>query len=465
MERRDFVIIGAGAAGEAAAYLARERGASVAIIDRDLFGGSCAYWACMPSKTLLHGAAVRALGGDYPWEAASARRDWMINREGTDYPSDHSHVAHLEEAGALAMRGTASLIGPGRVSVDGADGTAEVEGRHVILAVGSDATIPPIEGLDDVDYWTNRQGTATRELPESMVILGGGPSGVELAQAYARYGTRVSLVDSNEHILAREHPRSAVALEEALRRDGVEIRTGVRARRVLARGGADGAHRIELSDGSVVDGERLLLAVGRTLPVADLGLERIGVSVDARGRLSPDEQLRVAPDVYLAGDVAGPEMHTHVAHYQGELAVRIALGDDVVPDYRAIPRATYTDPETASVGVQLQEARAAGHDAFEETADVATTARGYVSETGGHVSVVVDRRDRTLLGAFIAGSGASETIHEAVLAIKTGTPVEVLADTIHAFPTLARVLGSVFMSAHARLRGEGAAARAPMEVA
>ena len=445
-EQFDFVVIGAGPAGEAAAYKARARGATVAVVDRELFGGSCPFWACMPSKTLLHAAAVHAAGGDYDWARASARRDYMISREGTDFPSDAGHVSGLEAAGAVAMRGTARIAGPGRVLVthDGAE--HELHARHIVVAVGSTSKVPVIDGIDTITPWTNREATSTRELPASLVILGGGPTGVELAQVFARYGVPTALVASQPRINPKGHPRNSAALEATLRADGVEIRTGVRAVRVRARTATSGAHAIDLSDGTSVTGHEILLAVGRTVPLAGLGLETLGIDV-SRGTLAVGPDLRIAPDVFVVGDPAGPEMHTHLSHYQGEMAVRIALGDDVRPDYRAIPNAVYTDPEVAGVGLSLEEAVAAGHDAFEEVVDLATTAKGYVAEATGHVTIVVDRPTRTLLGAFIAGPAASEVIHEAVLAIKTRTTLDVLADTIHAFPTVARAMGGLFAQA------------------
>jgi len=445
-EQFDFVVIGAGPAGEAAAYKARARGATVAVVDRELFGGSCPFWACMPSKTLLHAAAIHAGGGNYDWARASARRDYMISREGTDFPSDAGHVAGLEAAGAVAMRGTARIAGPGRVLVTH-DGTEhELHARHIVVAVGSTSKVPPIDGIDTITPWTNREATSTRELPASLVILGGGPTGIELAQVFARYGVPTALVASQPRINPKGHPRNSAALEATLRADGVEIRTGVRAVRVRARAATSGAHVIDLSDGTSVAAHEVLLAVGRTVPLAGLGLETLGIDV-SRGTLAVGPDLRIAPDVFVVGDPAGPEMHTHLSHYQGEMAVRIALGDDVRPDYRAIPNAVYTDPEVAGVGMSLEEAVAAGHDAFEEVVDLATTAKGYVAEATGHVTIVVDRPTRTLLGAFIAGPAASEVIHEAVLAIRTRTTLDVLADTIHAFPTVARAMGGLFAQA------------------
>lgn len=440
------MIIGAGAAGEAAAFLARKRGASVAVVDRDLFGGSCAFWACMPSKTLLHAAAVHAAGGDYPWSRASARRDWMISREGTDYPDDHKHRRALDDAGATTLQGTARLVGPGRVHVVTNDGEHDLEAGAILVAVGSSSRIPDIPGIDAVPFWTNREATSTRELPPSFLILGGGPTGVELAQVYARYGVPVTLVESHPRILARDHARNAEVLTRVLQRDGVSIRTGVRTVSAQAGGGANGRHRVNLDDGSSVEGAAVLLAIGRDFPLAELGLETVGADT-SDGRLHPDERLRIADGVYAAGDPAGPEMHTHISHYEGEMAARIALGEDVVPDFRAIPRAIYTEPEAASVGLQVEEAREQGLEAEELTQDLATTAKGYVAEAEGHITIVVDRGSGTLVGAFAAGPGVSEMIHEAVLAVKLRTPLAVLADTLHAFPTAARVMGTLFVDA------------------
>jgi dihydrolipoamide dehydrogenase len=448
MDHFDFVIIGAGAAGEAAAFLARARGASVAVVEHDLFGGSCPFWACMPSKTLLHAAAQHDLGPTYPWQRASDRRDYMIDRERRPYPDDSGHVHGLEAAGATIIRGEGRLAGPGKVVVRDVGGGPERElgADHVIVAVGSGTKVPEIEGLEACEPWTNREATSTRELPPSFLALGGGPTGVELGQVYVRYGVPTTIVESNPRLLARDHPRNSEAVRAGLERDGVHVRTGVRAVRARAGAGSDGAHVVELNDGTRVEGHRILLSIGRSFPLGGLGLETVGLDTAA---IVPDGRLRIADGVWLIGDPAGPELHTHVSHYQGEMAVRMALGDPVSPDYRAIPRCTYTDPETAFTGRTIEQAREAGIDAAEYTAPIATSAKGYVTETElGHVTIVVDRTSRTLVGAAICGPvGASEAIHEAVLAIKTAVPLDVLADTIHAFPTTARVLGSLFIEA------------------
>ena len=453
MDQFDFVIIGAGPAGEAAANEARARGASVAIADRDLFGGSCPHWGCIPSKSLLNAAAVHAGGGDYDWARASARRDYMINREGRDYPDDGGHVQSLEGVGATIFRGEASLAGPGRVVVRHVGASHDLGASTVIIAVGSETKIPPIEGIDTVRVWTNKEATGARDLPASLLVLGGGPTGVELAQVYARFGVPVTIVQSGKRLIPSDHPRNSDAALRALRGDGVEVRLGVRALRAEAGVGRDGADVIHLDDGTTAQGHAVLLAVGRTFPLDSLGLDTIGIDVTGRGAIVRDGRLRIADGVYLVGDPAGPELHTHQAHYQGQMAVRMALGDDVTLDYRARPRATYTDPELAYVGLDLAGAVAAGFDAFELVADFPMTAKGYsVEATFGHVTIVVDRVSHELLGAAVAAPDASAAIHECVLAIKARISMEVLADTIHAFPSTSRIFNGLFDEAARLLR-------------
>ena len=442
MDRFDIVVIGAGAAGEAAAHLARERGASVAIIDRGLFGGSCPFWACMPSKALVHAAAVHHAGGDFPWKRASDFRDYMINREEIDEPDDSGHVRSLEGAGATVIRGSAALDGPGRVRV----GDRILEAGAVIVAVGSVSRVPDLPGLAEARPWTNVEGTGTRELPRSLAVLGAGPTGVELSQVYARYGVPVTLIHPRDQVHDREHRRSTRLLGEALENDGVTLRLSTRATSVRAGEGAGGAHVIELSERDPIEAHQILLAIGRDLPLDGLGLDTVGVT-PSKGRLEPDEKLRIADGVYAAGDVAGPELHTHLGHYTGEAAARIALGDDYTPFLDAIPRATYTDPEVASVGLLLDQAKERGIEAAEYSIDLATSSKGYTAEAKGHATIVVDRAQKRLVGAFMAGPAASEGIHECVLAIRAGIPLSTLADTIHAFPTFARVLGTAFIEA------------------
>jgi pyruvate/2-oxoglutarate dehydrogenase complex dihydrolipoamide dehydrogenase (E3) component len=281
-----------------------------------------------------------------------------------------------------------------------------------------------------------------------MVVLGGGPTGCELAQVYARFGTAVTIVQSGDRLAPTDHPRNSETVRAALERDDVIVRTGVRAigaRPAVGRGGLD---RIELDDGTSADGEVILVAVGREFGLDDLGLEHYGLDTSGRVAFPRDGRLRLSDGLWVVGDPAGPELHTHQGHYQGEMAVRMALGDDVRPDYRALPRATYTDPEAASVGLTVDQARSDGIDASEFVAEFARTARGYSIEADiGHVTIVVDRGSRRLVGAAMAAPDASAAIHEAVLAIRAEVPIEVLADTIHAFPSTSRVFNGLFAEA------------------
>jgi pyruvate/2-oxoglutarate dehydrogenase complex dihydrolipoamide dehydrogenase (E3) component len=453
-ERFDFVVIGAGASGEAAASYARARGASVALVERDLFGGTCAFWGCMPSKTLLHAAEIRACGGEYSWEKASARRDYMIVREGRDYPDDSGHIKGYKAVGTVPVRGTAKIAGPGRVVVRTDDGARELEARDIIIAVGSVAKAPKIEGLAEAGFWTNKEGTSLRELPKSIAILGAGPSGTELAQVYGRFGVRTTLV-SPRQVNPSDHPRSSALLAKALRSSGVDVRENARAQRVRPHAGKGGDHIVELADGSTVEAAIIELNVGRTAAPAlsALGLDAVGIAYDGGDILKVDDTtLRAADHVYGIGDCVGHELSTHLGHYEGETAVKIALGDNIRADFSATPRAVYTDPETAAVGLLLDQAKERGIDGFEVTANVATSSKGYVSESEGHVSIVIDRKNKIIVGAFIGGPAASEAIHEAVLAIKLKTQVSVLADTIHAFPTISRVMGGLFAKADLALR-------------
>jgi pyruvate/2-oxoglutarate dehydrogenase complex dihydrolipoamide dehydrogenase (E3) component len=454
METFDFIIIGAGPGGEAAAFKARQRGATVAIVDRHWFGGSCPHIGCLPSKALLYSASRHAANpADYPWPRASAHRDFMINRAAdAPEPDDSSHEKRLRDAGALTYRGTARIVARGEVEVRHDDATHRLSGRNIIVAVGSSSKLPPVPGIESVTTWTNKEATLARELPKSLLVLGGGPTGCEMAQVYARFGVPTSIVQSGDRLMPTDHPRNAAAVTEGLRASGVEVRLGVRAVKAHANAGRDGAHVIELDDGSTAEGHAILLAVGREFPLADLGLETYGIDASSREPYPRDGRLRIDDGLWIIGDPAGPELHTHQAHYQGETAVRMALGDDVKPDYRALPRATYTDPEAAFVGVSLEQATASGIDAFELVADYKTSTKGYAVEaTGGHITIVVDRSTRQLVGAAIACPDASAAIHECVVAIQARVTMDDLAATIHAFPSTSRIFNGLFADALAKL--------------
>lgn len=447
----DVIVIGAGAGGEASGNLGGQLGGKVAVVERDLVGGECGFWACMPSKSLLDSAGRRVVGAEYSWERASDRRDWMISREEIDYPDDSSHVKALEDSGAEIVRGTARVVGKGKIEVT-SDGEKPktLEASSLIIATGSASFIPPMDGLDEVDYWTNREATSARERPSSLVVLGGGPVGVEMAQVYARFGTKVTLIESQDRLLAHDHPRSAEVLQKRLQEEGVDVRTGVKGESVSMGGKG---RIVNLSDGSTVEGAELLIAVGRRArDLRDLGLDEAGVELDDKGLASPDEHMRIGDGVFVVGDAAGGMQFTHVADYEGRVAVRNALGNDYHADLNTVPRTTFTDPETAAVGLTIEEAQEQGLDVFEVTQDYATTARGFTIEgSAGHVTAVVDRSRKLLVGTFAAGPGSPELIHEAVLGVKHRIPIEDLADTINAFPTAARIFGNLMEEAAKKL--------------
>ena len=277
MERFDFVVIGTGAAGESAAFAALERGRSVAVVERELVGGSCSFWACIPSKALLH-AASEHRRGDYSWARASDRRDYMINREGRDWPDDSRHIRALEAAGARVFPERLRIAGRGIVEVraglrSAGEAVGKLEAATIILATGSQPKVPPIDGLAEAHPWTNREATLTRELPRSVVVLGGGAMGVELSSVFARFGVETALVHSHERLIERDHRRISDAAARILRDEGVGLRLGVRTVRVRPRAGGRGAHVVELSDGGTVRGERIVLALGRSFGLDGLGLE------------------------------------------------------------------------------------------------------------------------------------------------------------------------------------------------
>lgn len=453
----DLIVIGAGPGGEAAAHKARALGAAVAVIDRKWFGGSCPHVGCLPSKALLHAAAEhRANPQRYEWPRASKHRDFMINRkEDAAEPDDSGHVRSLEKSGAICYRGDARIIGKGRVAVTHDDARHELSASNVVVAVGSYSRPIRMPGIDGIDVWTNEGATLARELPRSLLILGGGPTGCELAQVYARFGVPVTIVQSGPRLAPTDHPRNSEVVRATLENDAVHVRTGVRAVGARPRAGADDAHVIDLDDGSTAQGHAILAAIGREIPLDDIGLEHYGL--DTSGRTPPyprDGRLRIADGLYAVGDAAGPELHTHQTHYQGELAARMIMGESVTPDYRALPRATYTDPEAAFVGLSLDGAHEAGVDAFEKVADFAKSARGYGIEAKlGHITIVVDRASRQLVGAAVACPDASAAIHECVLAIQARIPMDVLANTIHAFPSTSRIFNGLFADALAELDG------------
>jgi pyruvate/2-oxoglutarate dehydrogenase complex dihydrolipoamide dehydrogenase (E3) component len=443
-DRFDVVILGAGPAGEHAANALAGEGKQVLLIERELIGGECSNWACIPTKTLLRapevrGESERAAGTEAAalrWPELARYRDYM-----TSAGDDSARVKNYEEMGVKVIKGVGRLAGPGALEVDG----ERFEAAQIILSTGSEAVIPPIDGLAAAGYWSNREATALEEIPASAVIVGGGPVGIELAQFLSAFGTRVSLVQGAARLLEREDERVCELLTESLREAGVDIRLDAQARSVRQEGDE---RALSLDDGSELRAQQLIIAVGRRPRSRDIGLETIGVEADRHG-IPVDRHCRVSENVWAAGDCTGVMLFTHLAKYQARVAMADMRGQPVLADYRAIPRVIFTDPEVAAVGLTQAQADAQGIDVAEGRISLSSVPRAYTyeQEPRGELSVLVDRRRRVMVGAWAVGPMASEWIHEAVLAIRAEVPYEVLLDTVAQFPSYAEAYLSALQSA------------------
>jgi pyruvate/2-oxoglutarate dehydrogenase complex dihydrolipoamide dehydrogenase (E3) component len=431
--RYDAVVIGGGPAGEVVVTRLSKRGMRVALIERDLVGGECAYYACIPSKTLLRAPEVRSeadrtAGVARPaleWEKLATYRDYMIRNL-----DDADEVESYRSDGVDVYKGTGVIAGPGAVDVAG----ETLETERIVVATGSDPVIPPIEGLEAVSYWTNREATTLHELPSSVVVLGGGPVGIELSQFLSRMGARVTLIESAERLLAREDAAVSELLAEALRGEGIELRLGARAGSVCER---DGELRVTLDGGGEVAASKLLVAAGRRPRTDGLGLEKLGVEPGERG-IEVDDRCRAGEGVWAVGDVTGVMPFTHVGMYQGRIAADSIAGEDVRASYDAIPRVVFSDPEVAAVGLTGDQARARGiavSSARVKLPDVIARPWTFEQEPHGELCVIADRERDVLVGAWAVAPLTSEWIHHAALAIKTRVPLGVLRDTVAQFPT------------------------------
>lgn len=438
----DVVCLGGGVAGEAIATGLQGSGLTLAIVERELVGGECAYWGCMPSKTLLRSGetlseadrarllAASRVEWDVDFAKVSKRVLWMARDLDDSRPA-----AALEATGATLIRGEGKLTDLRTVDVGGEQLTAR---RAVVIANGSTAVIPPIPGLDTVEFWTNRQAAIPRELPESLVILGGGAIGIELGQAYARLGSKVTIVEAGAVFLGLEEPEAGAALRPHLESEGITLKVGDACASVERQ--QPSGVLVRLKSGAVLTAERLVVATGRRANAEawrDAGLEQT-----QRGWLKVDPAtLEARPGVFGAGDVTGLGGFTHLAHYHGQIIARRLRGIDARADHTAVPRVTFTDPEVASVGLSESAARAQGLDVLVVTTDPGDTARGWIHDFhGGTVKLVADRARGVLIGATLVMPRAGEIVGELVLAIKLGVPVRTLADVIHPFPAFNRVL-------------------------
>lgn len=443
VEQVDVVVLGMGPGGEDVAGRLAEAGLSVVGIEEKLLGGECPYWGCVPSKMMIRAAHLLAESRRVPGMAGevTVRPDWApiaqrIRDEATDDWNDQVAVDRFVGKGGSFVRGRGRLTGAAEVTVDGRVYRA---GRGVVIATGTSPSVPPIDGLRDTPFWTNREAVETKEVPGSLLVIGGGAVGLELAQVFARFGAQVTVLEAADRLLPPEEPEAGALLDETLRGEGLVVRTGVRIESVRHRGGE---FSVALDGEEPLRAEQLLVATGRRTDLAAVGVGAVGLDESARF-LPTDERLRVTDRLWAVGDVTGKGAFTHVAMYQAAIAAADILGQPHAPaDYRALPRVTFTDPEVGAVGLIESQARDAGLRVRTSVSQVPSSARGWIHKAGndGFVKLVEDRDRGILVGATSAGPAGGEVLGALAVAVHAEVPVQRLATMMYAYPTFHRAI-------------------------
>lgn len=432
MARRGrVVVLGAGSAGEhfVGALRRLDRDVEIVVVERHLAGGECSYYACLPTKTLLRPTEILAAARIAPGAAEAVTGEIEVERvfwwrdQVADGRDDGWHASWLADQGAELVRGEARVVRPGAVEVDG----RELEYEHLVVATGSTPEVPPVEGLAELDYWTSRDAVWAGRVPESLVVLGGGPVGVELAQFFHRMGAQVTVVESNGHILARIDRDAGELLRERLEEEGIRVVVEAWTERAEATGSGC---RLHLAGGAALEAERVLVATGRRPNVRGIGLEQLDVEITSRG-LTVDERLRAGKGVWALGDAAGIALLTHVGKYQARVAAANIAGRDVVADYRAIPAAVFTDPQVASVGTTRGEGVVTAR--YEIAGGRLSTYER--PRRPGFLKLAADPERRVLVGAVAVAPEAGEWLGQLTLAVRAEVPLDVLLDTIQPYPT------------------------------